>query len=223
MLPQLRPKIETQHLLTWAICGFRLKSRASNALESKKFSRLHSRTPSRRIAARVLISESDWFALWSAGMILHRVSQAAHSRQRSSAMAIPQGLGCCIHGKMFTGINFFSINIAQNKSTNTEFYRSDWLAKKMSETACPLSAKRTSAESEIIVALLTLMGDFDAKLSIFVLLHYLSRSFCWCQIVVAVKIVDITQYRKCTEIRLYFHPSFIRAIFRMNNFTKRRR
>lgn len=145
MLPQLLPKIETQHLLTWAICGFRLKSRASNALESKKFSRLHSRTPSRRIAARVLISESDWFALWSAGMILHRVSQAAHSRQRSSAMAIPQGLGCCIHGKMFTGINFFSINIAQNKSTNTEFYRSDWLAKKMSETACPLSAKRTSA------------------------------------------------------------------------------
>lgn len=56
----------------------------SRALGSIVFSKLHNMTPSRRVKANTRISASGIFALWSTGIALHRVNQAAHSRHKSS-------------------------------------------------------------------------------------------------------------------------------------------
>ena len=96
--------------LTWASLG-RLSGSSSTSLGSRKWRRLHRSTPSRSVNARIFISDvlqlalelfpkkkevlrnekrksKIAFNLWSAGIILHRVSHAAHSRHKSSGNAI---------------------------------------------------------------------------------------------------------------------------------------
>lgn len=80
--PCLCAKMQSE--LTCAICGFLLRSFKSRAFASIECNRLHRITPSRSVKASTRISESCPFALWSGGMALHRVSQAAHSRHKSS-------------------------------------------------------------------------------------------------------------------------------------------
>lgn len=79
---RIKNRIVVQH--TCAICGFRLKSFMSRALESIEFNKLHNITPSRRVKASTRISDSGQLARWSGGIALHLVSHAAHSRHKSS-------------------------------------------------------------------------------------------------------------------------------------------
>lgn len=72
---------------TWASLGRRWKSTGST-VGSRKLINLHNRTPSRKIRAKSLISESLLLIRWSGGMIWHFVSQAALSRHNSSDKAI---------------------------------------------------------------------------------------------------------------------------------------
>lgn len=67
-------------MLTWAIWGFRLKS--SPTLASRKLTKLHNNTPSRRVRAKTRISDSLAFALCSIGITLQRVNHLAASRHK---------------------------------------------------------------------------------------------------------------------------------------------